>query len=404
MRRVEVAAVSVGAHAVLVYALSRVLVHREIPAQLDEPPAASAHGEPIEFVVVEPQTATGPTDNGAIGSSGSPVAHAAPVAGSRGGPGGDRITVTGPGTGTETQPGTGDHGPSRFMKMRGPELRLGDGFLDRFAAATKPLEPPATKTGRVDPSGGGTSTIRDRVTTVEVERDGSAHFHDKPAVSWHWDFHLPTPDAILDMARQTGRDVATWYEDPYAQARAGRIQDLPRHMTATPGACDSFYDACSTELRQAAADDEDKDRSDGVAHGRMDLTGLLMRKLGVGDPYASRKLALLDSTRAERAEIGAKYRREQLGRAAELIQKNLEALWRNTPDPAQRRSILFTMWDECGEGDGAEGEAGQRARLVVIGWIRAKLPAGSPNAFTPADIARLDKDRASKQHFAPYDD
>jgi hypothetical protein len=38
----------------------------------------------------------------------------------------------------------------------------------------------------------------------------------------------------------------------------------------------------------------------------------------------------------------------------------------------------------------------------VIGWIRAKLPAGSPEAFTAVEVARLDAARSSRQHFQPY--
>jgi hypothetical protein len=38
----------------------------------------------------------------------------------------------------------------------------------------------------------------------------------------------------------------------------------------------------------------------------------------------------------------------------------------------------------------------------VIGFIRGKLPAGSPGAFTVDEIAKLDAARTSRQHFAPY--
>src|SRR5262249_25045416 len=121
------------------------------------------------------------------------------------------------------------------------------------------------------------------------------------------------------------------------------------------------------------------------------------------DPYASRKLALLDASRAERAELGAQHRREDLARSAELMQRNLEALWRATRDPAARRQALFTLWDECSEGDGPVGEAGERPRRRVVGWIRAKLPAGPPDAFTAEVVARLSAHRMSKQLFAPYE-
>jgi hypothetical protein len=85
------------------------------------------------------------------------------------------------------------------------------------------------------------------------------------------------------------------------------------------------------------------------------------------------------------------------------MRRNLEALWRATPDPAVRRDALFVLWDECAEGDGPIGEAGQRARTMVIGWIRTRLPAGSPDAFAPDEIIARSAHRASRQPFAPYE-
>jgi hypothetical protein len=147
----------------------------------------------------------------------------------------------------------------------------------------------------------------------------------------------------------------------------------------------------------------ERQRRGSVAHGKLDLTSMLMRAVGVGDAYASRKRKLLDDTRAERAELGAQHHAEDLARAGERMQRNLELLWRTIRDPAERRDALFALWDECAEADGPIGEAGQRARLLVIGWIRAKLPSGSPGAFTPEDIARRAAQQHSSQPFAPYE-
>src|SRR5262249_27420024 len=119
--------------------------------------------------------------------------------------------------------------------------------------------------------------------------------------------------------------------------------------------------------------------------------------------YASRKLKLLDDTRDERAALGAQHRAEDLARAAEIMQRNLETVWQATADPVERRDALFALWDECGEGDGPVGEAGERARQRVIGWIRAKLPARPPDAFTPDEIARRSAQRRSTQPFVPYE-
>jgi hypothetical protein len=135
--------------------------------------------------------------------------------------------------------------------------------------------------------------------------------------------------------------------------------------------------------------------------GKLDISAWLQRKL-VGDPFASRKLKLLDDTRAERVASGGRFRDAQLARSAELMTRTLEELWRATGDAATRREALFELWDDCAEGDEEAGAAGERARAIVIGWIRAKLPAGSPEAYSDEEVRELGARRHSKQPFTPY--
>jgi hypothetical protein len=137
------------------------------------------------------------------------------------------------------------------------------------------------------------------------------------------------------------------------------------------------------------------------AEGNLDIYAWLYRKYA-GDPYASRKLKLLDDTRDERAALGEKYRANRLDASRELMRKTLVQLWRTTLDPAQRRAALFELWDECAEGEGPTGQAGEQARVVVIDWIREHLPLGSPDAYRPDELAALVAKRTSRQAFAPY--
>jgi hypothetical protein len=294
---------------------------------------------------------------------------------------------------------------SRWFTMRGPDLRLGPETVDRIMRGSGRAPERVARSGRLESAGGGRGVIHDAVTDVTVDRDGTVHLHDRDDVDWQWDIHLPTPDRIKDGLKQAGRDIATWYGDPYAKARVGPSQDVPRDAAATPGACDHWGDLCNIDVMQRYDEVSALQRTAGgsIAHGKLDLTALLMRKLGVGDAYASRKLKLLDNTRDERAALGAQHRAEDLARAAEIMRRNLETVWRATSDPVERRDALFALWDECGEGEGPVGEAGERARKMVIGWIRAKLPAGSPDAFTPDEIARRSAQRRSTQPFAPYE-
>ena len=78
------------------------------------------------------------------------------------------------------------------------------------------------------------------------------------------------------------------------------------------------------------------------------------------------------TTREACAQIRANHRSEQRDRASELGQRNVDARWKATT-VAERKAALFALWDECSEGENHDGEAGERARAIVIGWIRAKV-------------------------------
>jgi hypothetical protein len=405
-------AVSLAVHAGVLIAVVRSSAHGvSAHARLPVRPApatprvelAAAAPAPIEVEVLD-RPAAGPAPAGPATPGGPPAGRMAP---GRASAGTDRAIATGAAGAAAVRPGEpvgGRPGASRWFTMRGPDLRLGKETLDRIARGGRAPERIA-RSGRLESAGGGTGVIHDAVTDITVERDGTVHLHDRDDVDMHWDIHLPTPDRIKEGLAQAGRDVATWYGDPYASAQVGPSQDVPRDVAATPGACDHWTDLCNIDLMQRHGEVSELQRHAGgsIAHGKLDLTALLMRKLGVGDAYASRKLKLLDDTRDERAALGAQHRAEDLGRASEMMRRNLEAVWRATEDPAERRDALFALWDECGEGDGPLGEAGERARKMVIGWIRARLPAGSPGAFTPDEIARRSAQRRSTQPFVPYD-
>lgn len=140
-----------------------------------------------------------------------------------------------------------------------------------------------------------------------------------------------------------------------------------------------------------------------LAGCKMALDDALMRKYGI-DPYARAKLQWLDETREERAAIGLAHRKDVLAHATQYMQQNLAWLWSKATDPADRRQALFEMWDEIAEtGDADLVRAGAAARAYLVGFIRAHLPAGSPDAFTPDELARLNAHRTSHAVFAPYE-
>jgi hypothetical protein len=288
---------------------------------------------------------------------------------------------------------------SSLMRMRGTDLRLDPEAAERIASAAgaAPREE-VPRSGRLESQPGGRAVVHDTVTTAVVDADGGVTFRDKPTL----DVKARSPmGAVLDpeFRREVRQHVAKWLDDPYEGTRYGRSQDLPRHLQAVPGACDAWgSDLCQDPL---APDFEKrwraiKARLGGGISGTFDVTDFVARKRG-GDPYASRKLKLLDETRDERVEMGERHRAQQRARSGELVRRNLERLWIAELDPVTRRRALFELWDECGEDD-----AGLRARAMVIGWIRARLPRGTAHAFTDDEIAAFRARSTSTQPFAPY--
>ena len=146
--------------------------------------------------------------------------------------------------------------------------------------------------------------------------------------------------------------------------------------------------------------------ADGTAHLEdkplaLDAQDYLMKRQGI-DPYAREKLAFLDRTRDQRAAIGARHTREQLAHSAERMQNSIDRLWATTRDLAARKQGLFELWDDCAETGSDELVAGGAgARALVIGAIRARLRGG--DAYSAAELAKLNAIRRSTAVFAPYD-
>lgn len=292
--------------------------------------------------------------------------------------------------------------PKSYMHMRGPDLGLAGESAERIVGATQHDLPAETHhSGKLENAPNGEAVIHDRVTTMTIERDGHAHFADKKDIDLK--IKLPIPHIDVEaMRHDLGNLLTEWYADPYASTKFGRTADLPTHLIAAPGACDQWGSIwCDDPLapgREKYAR-EQKKTNGSLLGGAADITAYLHRKY-IGDPYASRKLKLLDDTRDERVARGAAFRDQQLVRSAELIARNIARAAQLSG--RERRIALFELWDECSEGDDVEGHAGQRARAQVIGWIRAHLPKGSADAFTDEEIAELAARRTSHQPFEPY--
>lgn len=279
---------------------------------------------------------------------------------------------------------------SSLLAMRGPgaaDLALSG---DRWAAidrAPPPLPEQVRRTGVLHEAGGGSYKADLNGVRAKVSPDGSVKLTDSPNLHAH---------VALPRAKDLGNAVTRWYRSdkgPYGKEGDTSAGEL---IQVGPGA--AVPDPVTGEV-----DHPEPTLVVPVLGGGFDTTDWLMRRHGQ-DPYAAKKLKFLDATRDERVQLGRQHRAAQLVRSPQLMQKNLDALWASTADLAARKRALFELWDECAEtGDPEVVAGGQAARRMVIGFIRARLPAGSTDAYTPGELAAFARARQSKAPFEPYD-
>jgi hypothetical protein len=137
--------------------------------------------------------------------------------------------------------------------------------------------------------------------------------------------------------------------------------------------------------------------------GTFDLTDAAMKAAGM-EIYPYRKLALMESTRAQREIMAARERSDSLRHSIATMRRRLAELWRRPElSSVHKRKLLFLLWDECAE-DGSEEVvgAGEAVRAQILGFIRDNLPADSEQAYSEDELNRLNEQRNSKQPFLPY--
>jgi hypothetical protein len=140
----------------------------------------------------------------------------------------------------------------------------------------------------------------------------------------------------------------------------------------------------------------------GVA-GHFDLTDALMRMHGE-DPYRYEKQRFMDATRDERVRMARADRGERLREAAYKMPAYLEKVWAYAAwTEAQRRRVLFALWEEVAEdGDAELIDAGVAVRAAIVGFIQRRLPEGGPDAYSPDELEALNRRRRCHDRFEPY--
>ena len=329
---------------------------REQPEEERPPPEP----EPVEIEFIE--------ERGGAGTSGTGSGSTSAVA---------RVETTTRRSRIETAPEPSSAEPSSSsLRMRTPPST--NPRLDPRRAATAivedpgppdmtprgPLDPPRPRKpprirSELRPDGPGGYETDDGTFVARTGRDGRVTMRDRSS----FNVDLPRPRQLVkDMARGLER----WADDP------GRY----------------------------AADTSNETRP--TIGGRFELSDAITRLAGE-DPYAARKLAFLERTRGERMKMAAGEKSERLREARRETWGRLTHLWRGPGTAADKRQLLFMMWDECAESGSAEVVDTARAvRGTIVTFIERRLPAGGRDAYTAEELARYNARRTSTERFAPY--
>lgn len=121
------------------------------------------------------------------------------------------------------------------------------------------------------------------------------------------------------------------------------------------------------------------------------LLGLPKKEL-----FREEKARFLATTEPIRTRMATEARDEDLKAALWDLPALLEKIWSHPKYPAtERRRLLHQLWLEYAEMPGNESSC-----ATIVAFIRRRLPASSPDAFTAEELARLRPDAGPR--FEPY--
>lgn len=139
------------------------------------------------------------------------------------------------------------------------------------------------------------------------------------------------------------------------------------------------------------------------------------------DPNARAKAELLNKTRDLRTQMAIAWNLNLLATRLKQLEQELFAVWQRTElSPAQRRNLLFELWDDCDEKfqldtgevpsqalstiDSARIKTAETARRTIEDFIRRQLPKQHRHRYRTEELADMNARRISVQPFAPYNE
>jgi hypothetical protein len=131
--------------------------------------------------------------------------------------------------------------------------------------------------------------------------------------------------------------------------------------------------------------------------GSFDLNDAIEKQLGK-ELYPAEKRWFLEHTAELRRSLSDSAQARSLARGALHLRGQLELIAEDGGLPAVRkRELIFELWDDC-----APDDVGEQAQRIVEQFIRDRMPSGSALAYDPAELAQLNRRRASPRPFDPY--
>ena len=133
---------------------------------------------------------------------------------------------------------------------------------------------------------------------------------------------------------------------------------------------------------------------------RFDVTEAVMRAMG-DDPYAAQKARIAAETREQRFCLTLKEAEGDRRNAIFRLKDNLERIAADPSlPPAARRAAVFDLWEGC--LDSSDDALASAARATIVAFIRRAFPAGTATAYTPVELAMLNRRRNCTRPFDPY--
>jgi hypothetical protein len=131
--------------------------------------------------------------------------------------------------------------------------------------------------------------------------------------------------------------------------------------------------------------------------GTADLTDEYYRMLGE-DPYRYEKARFLSSTFEMRLKMAAESQLHDLRRSLHELRSRLDRLWSDpSHPPTARRLIVCALFGEL-----SRDETGRVATEVINNFVRTRLPQGSADGYTAAELEACNAGAGGRERFDPY--